>query len=63
MNEDLSILSNLIEYLKRLPPDTKVFTIADCNGPLSLTSYYKRVKLAEYFIDYDVTNKTLTIGN
>ena len=62
MDKDLSVLSNLIEYLKQLPPDTKVLTMADCS-PLCEEAMYGRVKLEEGYIDYDVTNKTLTIGN
>lgn len=62
MNKDLSILSNLIEYLELFPPDTKVLTMADCAPPLSFDSNYKRVKLEEDYLDYNHINKTLTIG-
>lgn len=62
MNKDLNILGNLIKYLQQFPPDTKVFTIADCSSPFSFESNYKQVKLEEDYLDYNHINKTLTIG-
>ena len=63
MDEDLSILGNLIKYLQQFPPDTKVLTLTDCSSVLDLEPNYKRVKLTEDLVDYDLTNKSLTIGN